>query len=122
MLSSFDSIALSVIQTYICCIQFSTFLSNFFVLVGSSVFDDAMVDDQIISSRSVLLGIGWLRTICTLVWFYGTSDSLSGSIPSVSVALENYRFALEDGLVDPPASRFADEHISYQGSTDGLYR
>ena len=66
---------------------------------------------------SILLGVGWLRTIASLYWYSGCNDTLASAIPAVSEAIKNYKLALEGGFVDPPFSRFTDNE-----EVDGLFR
>jgi hypothetical protein len=72
------------------------------------VFDDSG------EPPSILRGLGWLRSIGVLSWYYGTPDTLAGGIPSLAGAVETYCGALQEGLVDAPSMS--------QSAQDGLFR
>ncbi len=101
-------------------------LLRIYRLVAATAFVESGFEDQ--PPLSMLRNLGWLRALGALFWYCSQHDSLFvDGVGTLSAALDAYRIALADDLVDPPqCAHTADRDpfgacVDYPYAKHGLY-
>jgi hypothetical protein len=105
-----------------------TDLLKIYKLLGASPLNS--IDDDISesnNSKSILIGLGWIRCFAVMFWYCGSLSNLSDNVPYISLLIENFKVALKDGQVDVPSSPFCEDKseaadVSYPSTKNGLFR